>query len=161
MSAVPVFLFLLAAAAGPPEPLLVFVTVPEPRGGARVDYELVAAQREIEGAIATRPGLRRVATRAEADVVVTVLARGMTTSETGDYVFPEYPPPQVGQTAQTWPAIKARVQAGTASRIVIGEYSGRDDRRRCAEQIARDVDGWASRRRDRLLAARAARVTPP
>jgi hypothetical protein len=158
---VPLFLLLLALMGGAPEPLLVFVTVPEPNGGARIDYELTAARGDVERAIDARPGLRRVATRAEADVVVTVLARGVTTSETGDYVFTGYPPPQVGPAAQKWPAIKARVEAGKASRIVIGEYSGSNDWQRCAEQIAKDVDGWASGRRDRLLAARAARVTRP
>jgi len=158
---VPLFLLLLALVGGPPEPLLVFVAVPEPKAGATVDDELVAAGRDIERAIDKRPTLRRAATRAEADVVVTVLARGVTTSETGDYVFRSYPPPQVGPEARTWPAIKARVQAGRASRIVIGEYAGRTDWQVCAEQIAKDIDGWTWGRRDRLIAARTRRVTPP
>ena len=147
---------LIAALADPQPKILVYVALPERDGFVDAGKALSDSQRDLQREINKRKHLRIVATRAEADVVVTVIDRGIMSEDTGGLVFVPIGRAVLARpTRRSWNALQARLDAGGYSKLLTGQFSGIGDVwEECAEQVAKELDGWAATNRERLILAR-------
>jgi hypothetical protein len=151
---------LLAAALGaPPEKISVFVALPERDGFVDAGSGLTESQRDLMREINSRKTLRTARTKAEADIVLTVVARDVFSErDGGGVVMPLGPVTTIRPTYNTVMALRASMEVGDFTREIVGRFGYRSDVwQECAERVSMEVEGWAIANHDRLIARRGAR----
>jgi hypothetical protein len=144
------------ATAAPPEKIAVFVALPERDGFVDAGRAMTDSRDDLRREINKRKTLRPVDSRADADIVVTVLDRGYTTEENGGVIFvPLGHAVLATPTRSSRNTVRARMDAGDFSVMLTGDFAGIGDVwEECAEIISKDVEAWAAANRDRLIARR-------
>lgn len=150
-------LLLLGALAAPPDKVAVYVALPERDGFIDAGDALVESHRQLQHEIKVRKGLRPVAKREDADIVLTLVRREVEQSNAGGtLVMPIGPMLIAAPLDNSVVSLVVTLRAGDFERTVTGRFGWRSDAwQECAERVAKDVETWAITNRDRLVAQRA------
>jgi hypothetical protein len=148
-----VFLAFLATA---PDKICVFVALPERDGFVDAGQGLTDSRRDLIKEINSRTTLMAVAKRQDADIVVTIIRREVTSERDGGSVtVPIGPTTIVRPTYDSEARLVTAMEAGDFKRDVVGRFGWRSDVwQECAERVSVEVASWAEANRDRLLARR-------
>lgn len=147
---------LATALLAPSDKIAVYVAMPIRDGYVDAGKAIADSKRDLEREIAKRKRLRAVARREDAAIVLTVLDRGIVSEDTGGLVFIPFGHAVVAKpTRRSWNALHARLDVGDYSRYFTGQFAGIGDVwEECAEQIAKELDGWVAANHGRLTTTR-------
>lgn len=148
-----VVLLLAGAAAGAPQPdrVLVYVSAPIRDGFIDTNQEIQNSVKDLRGKLSGMKQLQLVDVPEGADIVVTVVARGVGSETYGERLsYAEYYNKAVLTTVPIWDNtfwVTAVMEVGTYKREFTGDvtheykYSG-GAWGNCAKQIAKDLKSW-------------------